>query len=148
MISAIDHISYSVRDLDRSVAFYGQMFGFKVRRGFDTNAPLFAALTARPDAHLKMAIVYLGNTELGLYEQVHPRSQRTAAAEAIEVGASAIILKSDNVRGDYARLRSLGVVFRSPPTGGPDVGFLACQGYDPDGIVFELVERVPQAKAA
>ena len=148
MISAIDHISYSVRDIDRSLAFYSQMFGFKLRRGFDSNSPLFSALTARPGAHLKMAIIYLGDTELGLYEQIQPRSHRAVAEEAVEVGASTIVLMSDNVRADYERLRSLGVAFRSPPTGGPDVGFIACQGYDPDRIVFELVERVPPVKAA
>ncbi len=146
MISEVDHISYSVRDLDRSVAFYSQMFGFKVRRGFDSNAPLFGALTGRPDAHLRMVIMYLGNTELGLFEQIKPRSKRQQAEEAIEVGAASLILQSDNVRADYERLKSLGVFFRSGPTGGPDAGFLACQGVDPDGIIFELVERVPPVK--
>ena len=66
MITAHNHSSFTVSDVDRSVAFYRDVIGFKVDTVFEAQGEAIQQITGFPDAHLKVAHLLLGDFRLTL----------------------------------------------------------------------------------
>ncbi len=137
MITAHNHSSFTVSDVDRSVAFYRDVIGFKVDTVFEAQGEAIQQITGFPDAHLKVAHLLLGDFDLELIQYLAPKGTALDTATC-NVGAAHIAFYADDVSKTYQDLQANGVRFRSAPVsaapGRPAVAYFL----DPDGITLEL----------
>lgn len=149
-ITGADHTSFTVGNLDRSLAFYRDLLGLQVVwiRPHITNQ-YWRDIVGFPDAVVRGAFLAIPGTthRLELYEYLQPRGT-PADVRTNNPGSVHLCLYVDDARALYATLSAKGVSFRSPPVAlneGPNVGGVALYMLDPDGITIELFQ--PPAKA-
>lgn len=123
MITRLDHVAISVRDLERSIAFYSRHFGLD---------PYF--IQNRPVGRLQ-AIAYLRSPQ-GVLELMHA-PDRTIGEEFH------FCFVTDDFDDAYARLVSEGVAIKSEPRPTAarepgEEGWLRCVFSGPDGEEVEL----------
>jgi len=140
MFRSIHHVSFTVADIDRSIAFY-QLLGFQVasdRRHL--SADYLRAITGY--AELDMHVVYMSglNVQLELMQYVRPAGI-DLDKDNKNVGSAHICFEVDDIHKAYKMLRAQQVRFRSSPVEirqGPNAGRGAVYFYDPDGYTLEL----------
>ena len=137
MITQLEHTALSVADLDRSIAFYRDLLGFQLARLIEPrDDELLGTITGLPGARARIAHLKFGNQMLELFEYIQPRGQPALRTQA-DLGLIHIGFRTDDARGDYQRLRSLGVEFLSAPVEfRPGVWVAYFRG--PDGEMCEL----------
>ncbi|MDO8751498.1 MAG: VOC family protein [Dehalococcoidia bacterium] len=137
MIISHNHSSFTVSDLNRSVAFYRDVIGFKVDVTLETESAAIKQITGFPDAHLKIAHLLLGSFRLELIQYLAPKG-RPVDPSTCNVGTAHIAFYADNVDSTYRELQAKGVRFKGAPVaaaaGRPRVAYFL----DPDGITLEL----------
>ena len=137
MITSHNHSSFTVSDLERSVAFHCDVVGFSVETIFGAQGQAIQEITGFPDAHLKVAHLLLGDFRLELIQYLSPQGQPLDLATC-NVGSSHIAFYADEVDQTYRELRARGVYFKSAlmaaAPGRPRVAYFL----DPDGITLEL----------
>jgi len=139
MINGLDHVALSVSDLDRSLKFYCDLLGMKLKRviepkdgkGLDT-------ITQMPDCRARIAHLVSGDVMLELFEYQHPRGKPLPMEhKQADKGIVHLGLRSTNVLEDYERLRALDVYFLSEPVEFR-AGVWVVYFYGPDGEACEL----------
>jgi catechol 2,3-dioxygenase-like lactoylglutathione lyase family enzyme len=136
-IKRVDHVSYTVADIDRSVAFYAK-FGFQKVNRYSAAGPDLdlAVQTENADMDIQLLRRPDGVT-LELIRYVRQPSQR--AARNSQVGAAHMAFVVGDIQAAYQRLTSEGVEFLSAPN--TDMyGEMWVYMRDPDGITVELME--------
>jgi catechol 2,3-dioxygenase-like lactoylglutathione lyase family enzyme len=144
-IGGVNHTSFTVSSLDRSIAFYQDVLGLELVTTIERRAPWIAVMTGLDGARLRIAALRSPGTEhvVELVEYEQPRGEQlTLPTNA--VGCAHLGFVVDDIDAEYRRLRDAGVEFVSPPvrvTEPPSVGTRAAYFRDPDGIPLELQER-------
>lgn len=160
MIQGVWHFSFTVADIERSIAFYRDLLGFTLVKTQEQANEYTSRLVGYPNAHLKVAQFALpgqprgiSSHDLELVEYVHPRGDR-GDTNICNPGAAHLAMTVDDIRTYYERLAAAGVPFVSPPnaiTSGVNAGGFTCYFRDPDNIVLELVQppvqRMPGGEA-
>jgi catechol 2,3-dioxygenase-like lactoylglutathione lyase family enzyme len=138
-VRAIDHMSFTVADIDRSAAFYEQL-GFEAEQRY-TSAGADAEEgtdTAGADIDIKWLRHSQGGPMLELLRYQN-RPTGTAAHNS-EVGAAHICLRVEDMPSAYDELTQAGVPFVSAPhTDQYGVSWVYMR--DPDGNVVELLQK-------
>jgi glyoxylase I family protein len=138
-ILQLEHVALSVRNLDRSLAFYRDLLGFAVRRIIEPReAPMLGEIVAMPGARARIAHLMMGDNMLELFEYVDPRGKPPVAdPRQADIGLIHLGFRSLDARRDYERLAAQGVSFLSAPVEfRPGVWVVYFRG--PDGEVCEL----------
>ncbi|MFB4271910.1 VOC family protein [Nonomuraea sp. GTA35] len=143
------HFSFTVADLDRSVAFYRDLLGFTLVHRQEQDNDYTRRLVGYPDAVLRVAQLAvpgqprgLSTHDLELVEYVQPRGEARDPARHLP-GAAHLALTVEDARAEHTRLAAAGVRFVNPPeeiTAGVNKGGYACYFLDPDEITLELVQ--------
>ena len=148
MISDVLHIGLTVRDLDRSAAFYRDVIGLRHQGELLMEGPAADAMFGRPNSRARVAYLCGGAAvnspplELIQFTDQQPEEQRT---DLFRTSVSEICFVTDDIQREYERLSALGVEFLSPPQ---EFDFTA-DGFgksravylrDPDGIILELMQ--------
>ena len=143
------HFSFTVSDIDQSVAFYRDLLGFELIHQQNQSNAYTRSLVGYPDAELRIAQLVvpgqprgLSTHDLELVEYVVPRGEKFGP-ERHRPGASHLALCVRDAVGEYDRLRANGVRFVSPPqaiTSGINEGGFTCYFLDPDDITLELAQ--------
>jgi catechol 2,3-dioxygenase-like lactoylglutathione lyase family enzyme len=133
------------------VAFYRDLLDCEVLAEQEKQGGYLAAIVGYPDAHVRMAHLRRpdGDHVLELFQYLTPEGARPEI-EPKNVGAAHLCFLTDDLAGDYERLRAAGVTFISPPTEvdtGINTGGYALYLRDPDGIVVELFQP-PASRSA
>ncbi len=150
MIRGLWHVSFTVSNLDRSVEWYTKVLGLEYVRGQVQDNEYTRRLVGFPAARLKVAQLRIPNLtipvsrhhiELVEYEQ--PRGVVVPLqTNSPGVGHWAFVV--DDINAEVARLKSLGVRFKSESpnliTEGVNRGGYTIYFLDPDGITLELMQ--------
>jgi catechol 2,3-dioxygenase-like lactoylglutathione lyase family enzyme len=150
MITGAWHFSFTVSDLERSVAWYTEVLGLEYVRGQEQANAYTRSLVGFPDAHLKVAQLRIPGAHmprsahhLELVEYVVPRGHRLDLATN-NTGVAHLALQVDDIHAAFARMSAQGVQFVSPVpnaiTAGVNQGGYSIYFRDPDGITLELVQ--------
>ena len=122
-------------DLDRSVAFYRDLFGFTVERVSESSGTDVSGMTGLPGSHFKLALSQHSGHLLELIQYLSPRGTSKAPSRN-DVGAAHIAFYVDDAQETYRILHAHGVRFVTPPQDRGAV--IACYFLDPDGITLEF----------
>ena len=147
-VSMLHHTGYTVSNLERSLAFYGDLLGCEVVATQEKEGGYLAAIVGYPDAHVRMAHLRAPGSVhvIELFEYLVP-SGGHSETEPRNVGTAHLCFVVDDLRATYERLVAAGVdSFTSPPVEvdtGINAGGLALYVRDPDGIPVELFQRPP-----
>jgi glyoxylase I family protein len=144
MIRALNHVSITTGDLDRSMAFYRDVLGLSRLGVGESDAPHLSVIIGFPEVRLRWAEFGLGNGQLLEYlvPEGTPLTQRTC-----DPGSVHIALETDELDAVYARLRAAHIVTRSPPVtvaSGDWAGARCLYAVDPNGVTIELVQLPPR----
>lgn len=147
-MSGLDHVSFTVSDLDRAIAFYSELFRappLKVGREADGNAGVVIGYDPLDLRYAWFAIPGT-TTLLELFEYVEPRGA-AGRLETRNPGNGHLGLVVDDVQAEWTRMAGAGATFASPEpvaiSGGSWDGACVIYMRDPDGITIELMQSPP-----
>ncbi|HEV8015247.1 MAG TPA: VOC family protein [Stellaceae bacterium] len=119
----MEGLTLAVKDVKRSVAFYGKLLGFKVEID---SAPDFALM--RVD----------GGGTIGLLAARHATPKGVKRATKAQHAAIHVELSSDDLDGLYRRLKARGLRFSEPPH--DEEWERSASAFDPDGYTIEFAQ--------
>jgi glyoxylase I family protein len=141
MIVGLHHTALSTPDLDRSVAFYRDLFDFAVEFEFlwDESNENFKKTHAAAETAGRVAMLSRDGARLEIFEYRLPEPRRADPVRGnADHGIAHFCFEVKNIEAEYGRLEAAGVPFKSPPI--PQAHIKCCYGSDPDGNLFEIIE--------
>jgi len=155
-VTGLHHFSFTVSDIERSIAFYRDVFDMEVywstatgprRVVREEKESYVCGVTGYPNAHLKIAILRYGVSHLELVQYIQPAGEPLAPGTH-PPGSPHIAFTVADLDTAWAKLQrmkdrfNLEFVSDGPIDidSGPAVGGRAIYFRDPDGITVELVE--------
>lgn len=148
MIVEMNHMSFTVGDLDRSVRFY-QALGLRVASVAGRDPEFSARVTGIPGAELRIAYMQAPNCAVELIQYLSPPGERIDT-RTCNVGSAHVCFVVDDFEAMLARLRAEGVRFPGEPAvvpAGPNRGRGVVYFEDPDGNTVELFSATPVGDA-
>lgn len=152
MLQSVWHTSWTVSNLERSIAFYRDLLGFELFSVSTRVGRFIETVVGFDKAELKIAALRIpgapvgaSNHHLELIEYVAPKGIKLDL-KTCNVGAAHLALGTNDIHETHERLAKAGVTFVSPPVRietGPRPGGYACYLRDPDGFTIELVQPPP-----
>ena len=145
MLSGFHHSSFTVSDVDRSLAFYRDLLGLTVVADMQPDADYVARVTGFPGATFRIVFLRLPPDE-HILELIQ---YKTRAGDPLPLatnrpGCAHICFLVQDLSALHARLTAQGARFVSEPveiTQGVNRGGYAVYLRDPDGITIELLQR-------
>jgi catechol 2,3-dioxygenase-like lactoylglutathione lyase family enzyme len=141
-ITGIQHIGVPVRSMERSLAWYRDVFEIEPEFMMEADGPDTSAAVQLPDVSITAAFINVGNTYLELLEYHRPIGEDLSTRNC-DVGSIHVCLDVDDIDEAYERLSSRGADFSAPPAlieEGPLAGYRFAYFRDPDRIQFELFQ--------
>ena len=121
MLKACWHFSFTVSDLEQSIAFYCDLLGMRLMHRQEQANEYTARLVGYKDASLKVAQLTIDGLPatrsghlLELVEYVHPDCEPTDTA-ICRPGTAHMAFEVRDIHDEYDRLAASGVRFKSPP---------------------------------
>jgi len=143
MILTTNHTSFTVSDVERALAFYRDLLGFKLLSLAERPRGFAEIATGIPGAHLKVAYLEApGGHRLELIQYLHPPGVKLDA-RTNNVGSAHLAFNVDDLRQMYKELKAKGVRFKGEPIevpAGPNKGNLMVYMLDPDDFTLELIQ--------
>lgn len=137
-----NHVGISVTNLDRSIAFYREMFGMELlAEPFAFNGEQIAEIMDIPEVEGRMCMIAGGSVWLELFEFTQPTGKAKDPAYPVsDRGISHFGLTVDDVQATYDKLKAAGVPIhgRLQTFNGGSMRAAYCR--DPDGNVFEIMQ--------
>lgn len=142
MIRGIHHAAISTGNLERMLAFYRDLLGFRVLFDFAWPAGTAIAdrITGLEQSAARAVMLHAGNAVIELFEYTSPVPRPGDPRRPVcDHGITHICLDVTDLDAEYARLSAAGMTFHCPPQ---DLGMdlRTTYGRDPDGNVIELQE--------
>jgi catechol 2,3-dioxygenase-like lactoylglutathione lyase family enzyme len=141
-VTGFNHVGISVADIDRSIAFYRDVFGMEQAcEVFPFGGEQYLQIMALPDPQGRMCMMAKGNLMLELFEFSNPEPPSQDPGRPVsDRGLTHFGVWVEDIEGTFERMKAAGVRFHCPVLRFPG-GMKASYGRDPDGNVFELLER-------
>ncbi len=137
---ALHHVAIVCSDLQRSQAFYREVFGMDVLVDYGATGPYEKRDRLLALDNVASSAVLLGNDclRLELIEFTAPVDESNSQPAINRLGLSHIAVQTEDIDADYARLTRLGVPCNSEPI---DFGKVrALYARDPDGNTIEWLQ--------
>jgi glyoxylase I family protein len=137
-IRRVDHLSYTVGDIDRSVDFYAK-FGFETVNRYTAAGPELDLAVATEPADMDIQLLRRPADGVMLELIAYTRQPSERAARNSQVGAAHLAFVVGDINAAVAQLADAGVEFLSAPNTdryGEKWVYLR----DPDGITVELMQ--------
>ena len=146
MITGVNHVAVSTRDIDALIDWYTRAFDFELvsRGGWEAGNPAIDGIVGLKDSAAKTAFMRAGNLNIELFEYSSPTGKpNDPNRPASDHGYTHFCVETNDIDADYARLSAMGMPFHAAPTPKGSVGSLrACYGRDPEGNIIELIEFI------
>lgn len=142
MITGFNHTSFTVRDLDKALAFWVGALGFEAASVSTRHGRWQEDVTGVAGAELRVAHLYGHGAHMELIEYVEGAAPEQRFSPSTPC-AGHICLEVDDIDVEWARLMAAGATSQGGVTAvdnGPSAGLRAAYIRDPDGIIIELVE--------
>ena len=138
IVKKIHHTGVTVRSMEESIAFYGEVFGFNHIGGCDLTVEREGGLKG---VHIKIAFLQAGEDMLELLEYQNPKSDMQVEHDPWQPGAQHVSFKVSDIQGFFEKNRGR-VQFMSPPIDYKTEGIDTTWTYlrDPNGTLIELSE--------
>jgi catechol 2,3-dioxygenase-like lactoylglutathione lyase family enzyme len=145
-IKRMDHLSYTVGNITRSVEFYAR-FGFETVNRYTVDGGLIEEAVDSQNADLDIQLLRRPDDGLMLELIEYTQQPSERAAHNSQVGAAHLAFVVSDIHAAYDALRADGVRFLSAPNT-DKYGELWVYLRDPDGIVLELMQPRPDSARA
>ncbi|MBP2642586.1 MAG: Lactoylglutathione lyase and related lyase [Firmicutes bacterium] len=138
----MDHTSFTVSDMEKSIAFYRDMLGMKVEwdskaEGIVFKGPECDQITGCPGTEQRLVFMALGSGRIELVEFT-PGGKPLVGNITSDIGAAHVCFKTDNIQELYQKLVKNNVRLHCSPQ---HVGFGWTMYFrDPDGIILEAAQ--------
>ncbi|SCW63945.1 Catechol 2,3-dioxygenase [Sphingobium faniae] len=143
-VVATIHTSYTVTDLDATIAFYRDCLGFDIRTASDPGGTYMENITGVPRARVKVAIVNCpGGHQIELFQYLAPQDRERYIPRPCDTGASHMAFRVDDFDAALAKMAEYGF---TPLNKTPDVhlpsGAVLHTAYlrNADGLLIEIVQ--------
>ena len=135
-INGVSHVSINVSDMDRSIEFYRDMFGWEQLFDEHMEGPGFEAITSVPGATGRACGGRIRDVRVELMCFNFTPRERPGRG----LGLRVLSLEVDNANRAYTDLQAAGATLASPPVEvhGTRMFFVI----DPDGQGIEIVEYI------
>jgi catechol 2,3-dioxygenase-like lactoylglutathione lyase family enzyme len=144
MILGVNHTSFTVSDIERSVSFYQNLLGMELLSLAERDPAFSEKVTGIPGAHLKVAYLRAPDGHrLELIEYLSPQGEKLDI-RTHHVGSGHLAFDVEDLPRLFQELKAKGVIFKSHPLevpAGPNRGTLAVYLTDPDGITLEFLQK-------
>ncbi|MAG36681.1 MAG: hypothetical protein CL878_10640 [Dehalococcoidia bacterium] len=152
VVQGFHHTSFTVSDMERSLAFYRDLLGMQVVVDRITSDTYLSEITGFPNVRLHIVYLRLDVPDGHVLELVEYQSH-PGQAERLQTnnpGVGHLCFVVDDLPALYEQLRTAGTTFVSPPieiTSGVNKGGYAVYLRDPDGSPLELLQPPPKTAA-
>jgi catechol 2,3-dioxygenase-like lactoylglutathione lyase family enzyme len=138
----LHHIGIPVRNLERSLVWYGELFGLTPDFVQIAEGPAVSEIVQLDDVRLRFAFIQLPNALLEFLEYDRPVGSDFDRRNC-DVGAIHVCLEVDDIDRVFGLLTDWGIAFSTAPIpqSGAIEGHVICYFRDPDGIQLELWQR-------
>jgi glyoxylase I family protein len=142
MIGGIHHTSFTVSDMERSIAFYRDMLGMKVtwdsaQEGVEFKGPIADNVTGCPGTEQRLVFLAVGESRIELV-QYTPTGKALSGNKASDTGSAHVCFKTDDIQALHRQLSAKGFRLHCVPQ---DISFARVMYFrDPDGIILEAVQ--------
>jgi catechol 2,3-dioxygenase-like lactoylglutathione lyase family enzyme len=134
------HVGISVSDIDRSIAFYRDMFGMEpLMEIMPFGGESFEAIMDLPGVTGRICMIGKGTTNLELFEFDGAKA-KDPNYPVSDHGISHFGIFVDDIEATYAKLQAGNVRIHSPIITFMGGGMRAAYCRDPDGNVFEILQ--------
>ncbi len=141
MILSLHHPSFTVDNLERSVAFYRDLLGLKLEGIWERDEEYSQGVTGIEGAHLKVAYFTLPNASFELVEYMGGKGVKIDTSTN-NTGSAHVCFIARDFDALEERLRAAGTVFagevKTIPAGG-NKGKKIVYVEDPDGNTLEII---------
>lgn len=149
MISSMNHVSFTVNNLERSVAFYQDVLGLECISIAERDEEFSSAVTGVPNAQMKIAYMKASNCSVELIQYI------TGAGECLDtktcnVGSAHICFNIRDYDDWMKRMEKNKVRFRGElciVPAGPNKGRRVCYMMDDDGNNLEFIEELSREES-
>ena len=143
-VIATNHTSFTVSDIDRSLAFFRDALGFEVTSKGPRSPSLIQAITGVEGAEVLIAYVRGPGHSIELIEYIKPETRNSVRPQPCATGFSHIAYDVDDIDAAIAAavshdVKPIGVVTTIDQ--GPNRGSRVAYLRDPDGIAIEFIEK-------
>jgi catechol 2,3-dioxygenase-like lactoylglutathione lyase family enzyme len=142
MIKGIHHTAISTGDLERSVAFYRDLLGFKeaISSEWEVGTETLDKITGLQNSSARMMMLKAGNAFVEIFQFKTPSPKSAEAMRPVcDHGITHLCLAVTDVDAEYERLKAAGMIFHCPPQT-TATGNRVTYGRDPDGNAIELLQ--------
>ncbi len=142
MIKNIRHTGIVVSNLDKTLHFYRDILGLKIKREMIESGKYIDSLSGLKEVRVKTIKMSAddGNLIELLYYGSHPR--KSINRDICDIGYSHIAFTVENLGYEYKRLKEKGIKFNCTPQISPDGKAKVVFCRDPEGNLIELVEEL------
>lgn len=143
MIMAFRHVGLVITDLEKSLAFWCDVMGFKVSRQMEEFGPHIDAMMGLKDVRVKTAKLMApdGNMLELLCFSSHP-DEGSWKGTPFSTGLTHIAFTVKNLDETCKSLKKNGVTFPAEPQITPDGSVKVIYATGPEGVLLELVEMI------
>ena len=143
-VVGVHHTSFTVADLERSVAFFRDALSLEVLYVREVRDDYFGRIVGLPGCAVKAALLRLpgGSHHVELFQYLEPPG-RSVEPRPCDPGSCHLSFLVDDLRALCADLRARDVELVSAPieiTAGPNRGGYGVYLRDPNGILIELFQ--------
>ena len=146
-VLATNHTSFTVSDLDRSVAFFRDVLGFEVTSKAPRNPDVVSRVTGIPGTRMMIAYVRGAGHSLELIQYLGPEEGRgRVRALPCDVGFAHVAYDVDDIEAAIAASAEHGVTLVGEVAvidQGPNTGGKVAYLQDHDGVTIEYIQKPP-----
>lgn len=150
-IVGVHHTSFTVADLDRSVAFFRDRLGLELLFVREVGDDYFGRIVGLPGSVVKAALLRCPGSayHIELFQYLRPAGE-PHHLRPCDPGSCHLSFLVDDLPALYEKLRAEDVAFVGEPvpiTAGPNRGGYGVYLHDPNGILIELFQPPKAAQS-